>query len=273
MTVARPQLHWSHVRMLLRCGEQYRRRYIEREIIPPGVAAVIGSGAHAGISMALQRKIETGKVGSLEEAQDRASDYVRAEFDRGAYRMTTSERAMGIRACAGNAVDWAVCYTGAHVRWVAPGVAPILVEHPWVLKLAGMPFDLAGRIDVIQKVAGDEHIRDIKTGKRAVDPWSSRQLIVYALARTIQIEQAIEHVVIDNLIRLANGVKVKTTWARVSAQDFQDILLVIERAAEVIDQGLFLPAQLESWWCDPRFCGYYADCPYVRGRAMFSLMR
>lgn len=36
----------SQLDTFTRCGEQFRRRFMEGECIPPGIAARIGSGVH-----------------------------------------------------------------------------------------------------------------------------------------------------------------------------------------------------------------------------------
>jgi hypothetical protein len=47
--------------MFQRCGEQYRRRYLENEIIPPGISARIGSGVHKAAEINFRAKIQTGE--------------------------------------------------------------------------------------------------------------------------------------------------------------------------------------------------------------------
>ena len=42
----KPYLSPSQMGMYCRCGEQYRRRYIEKEIIPPGFALIKGGSVH-----------------------------------------------------------------------------------------------------------------------------------------------------------------------------------------------------------------------------------
>ena len=39
-------IHQSTANTALRCGEQFRRLYIEDERIPPGIAAGRGTGVH-----------------------------------------------------------------------------------------------------------------------------------------------------------------------------------------------------------------------------------
>lgn len=52
----------SQINMLGRCGEQYRRRYIEGEKIPPGIAALVGRGVDDSVTINLQNKIDTGDL-------------------------------------------------------------------------------------------------------------------------------------------------------------------------------------------------------------------
>ena len=50
-------IHQSNLGTALRCGEQFRRRYIEGERIPPGVAAGRGTGVHNANDVNLSQKV------------------------------------------------------------------------------------------------------------------------------------------------------------------------------------------------------------------------
>jgi hypothetical protein len=45
--------------MYAKCGEAWRRRYVQKEIIPPGVAAVKGISLHKGSEYNFTSKLET----------------------------------------------------------------------------------------------------------------------------------------------------------------------------------------------------------------------
>ena len=49
----------SQIDMFSRCGEQYRRRYIEKDRLPPGVAMIRGRGVHEGVAENMRQKRHT----------------------------------------------------------------------------------------------------------------------------------------------------------------------------------------------------------------------
>ena len=75
----KPRLSISAIDCLSRCGEQYRRIYVERERQPPGIALVIGRGVDSSVDVNLQHKIETGELLTLEEVQATRAHLVVAE--------------------------------------------------------------------------------------------------------------------------------------------------------------------------------------------------
>ena len=79
-------IHQSMVGMWLRCGEQFRRRYIENEILPPGIPARRGSAFHKSADTNHKQKISTGEDLPLGDLKDCASDeYKRLIRDEGVF--------------------------------------------------------------------------------------------------------------------------------------------------------------------------------------------
>ena len=67
-------IHQSSLGTALRCGEQFRRRYIEGERVPPGVAAGRGTGVHKANEVNLNQKVITGTDLKLSDLKDAARD-------------------------------------------------------------------------------------------------------------------------------------------------------------------------------------------------------
>ena len=67
------------------CGERVRRRWIEGDIIPPGIAARIGTGLHAGAEINHRAKLNTGVDEPLDVVQDAARDGYVKSLDNGVY--------------------------------------------------------------------------------------------------------------------------------------------------------------------------------------------
>ena len=263
MCTMKPQIHWSHLSMMFRCGEQYRRRYVENEICPPGVALLVGSATHKGVEVNMRCKLESGEAADAAAVADAARDHVVGRWETEGVDLDEEERSRGEGVVRGEAVQTAVDLSLLHYREIAPKIGPTHVERPWVVELKNFHRDLAGRIDLQER----GRIRDTKTFKRTPPAGAaddSDQLTMYALAGSV-LDGAIPELRLDALVKLKVSKAITFSTQR-SAQDLAVLLRRIERFSEALDRGVFLPADQSNWCCDPRYCGYARTCPYHRGR-------
>lgn len=269
---AKPQLHQSHLAMLSRCGEQFRRVYIEGHREPPGVARLIGAVTHQAIKENLQFKIEGKTLSSAD-----VSDLARASFDsiwnEAPLTFTQAEIAEGPDRIKGQAIDTSVALVVAHHRELVPIITPAAggLERPWVIRCDGYPYDLAGTIDIDE----GSRIRDTKTrnknpGQKEAD--TSDQLTIYAMVKKIVDGVDIESVILDCLVK-GDEARVYSYQSTRGMSDFVVAKNRFERAVEVIEKEAFTPASQSDWWCSARFCGFAADgsCPFYRGKKAFSM--
>src|SRR3990167_5757448 len=119
----KPQLHQSGMDMLFKCGEQYYRRYVKGEKIPPGIAAVIGSATHKSIEANLSAKIQGGELLPVEWVQQVARDELEGIW-KGGIKLDKDELAKGMKALKGEAIDTAVALSGLHRTNLAPSLEP-----------------------------------------------------------------------------------------------------------------------------------------------------
>jgi RecB family exonuclease len=256
----RPQLHVSALNMLSKCGEMFRRRYIEGEKIPPGIALIVGTATHKSVETNLRGKIEKKDI-PMAELEAVASDTLNAEWKKG-IALTDEEKELGIKKAKGEAVDKAVKLSRAHAVQIAPGIHPISVERTWSLELAGFSHDLAGTIDIIESST----LRDTKTASKSPnEDTASRsiQLTAYSLAVKVLDGKAPEKVCLDYLVAGKNEVKTISLFSERKEEDYQALFRRIEMAMRVIKSGDFIPTSPDSWNCSPRFCGFYSSCKYV----------
>lgn len=253
--------------LLLKCGEAWRRRYVEGHKIPPGVALVTGKAIHKSAERNLRSKMESGELLAVDAAEDIARDALNAEWDGPDGVLITEPD--NPKQTRGACVDKAVRLSRLHATAVAPALQPTHVEREWALTLPGYPMDLAGTLDVQEGAV----VRDLKTRKVSLpsngsEVDASQQLTAYALA-VYAIDRATLPITvkIDALVDLKVP-KSQTQTSMRNVQDFRELHKRLEVAATAIDKQVFLPARPTDWWCSRAWCGYFDTCPYAARRLL-----
>lgn len=259
----RPHLSPTQLESFVRCPEAYRRSYVEREKLPPGIALLKGKGFHKGAETNMRQKLDS-------HVDLPASDIVAAtvaafETDlRSGYVLDSGETRSHERVI-GEAKDGLAAMAELHATEQAPDYQPVMVEKQVRIELPG-PRDLLAVIDL----ADDrDRVTDFKTGgkrKSQDEADASVQLTVYAGAYKIATGNLPSEVRLDVAVQS----KTKTFRDVVSSQreaaDFQALANRINVVSAAIDTGLFPPTTPGAWWCSARFCGYHATCPFVNPR-------
>jgi hypothetical protein len=258
------------ISMLQRCGEQFRRRYGARfgwadteEIIPPSVSLVIGINTHKTIEKNLTSKIETGALLPTEEIKDTARDLATKSWDEEI--LLDPEEVLAKAQVQADSVDTTISLSVLHHEVLAPTLRPKTIERRWVIQLEGFPYDLGGTWDIQEE---DGVLRDTKTAAKSPtqnDADRSDQLTLYSMASKICENVAPPYMCVDTLVKLKEPKLITFATTRDQAQN-ESLLRRIERAAEVIDGGRFMPANPTDWWCNPRFCGYAPTCKFYNGK-------
>jgi hypothetical protein len=266
--VEKPQLHVSGLEMLSKCGEQFRRVYIERERMPPAVAMIVGTATHKSVARNLESKIKTGLLLSVAEVKDTARDSLASEWESG-IRLDEDEVKEGIKKVKAGAIDKAVTLSALHLTDVAPLLIPTHVERGWVIEMPDFPFNLAGTLDIQE---GSSSVRDTKTaGKTPAKTIAdeSLQLTAYALATKVIDGVAVKSVKLDYLIDNKTPIYTPFISTR-DDDDFKNLLLRIERASKAIEKGVFIPARETDWWCSKKWCGFHGSCPFAKQPKQFA---
>lgn len=271
MPEAKPQLHQSQLDMLAKCGVMYKRRYIDGEIVPPGVALLVGTATHRSVELNLRHKARTGELLPTEEIIDSVRDDFTNRWDQEGVRLDSDEVLRGANAVKGSAIDLSIALATLHATDVAPNIIPISekhVERKFVIELPGYPVDLAGKIDV-QEARGPRDTKTVSKTPSQVDVDCSMQLSMYAAAVHVLDDQPFPiQVTVDSLVKTKTPKAVSLTAQRDEA-DVGRVLRRVERAVEIIESGQFTPAQADgpsAWVCSKRWCGYAETCPFWSGR-------
>src|ERR1700747_456225 len=141
--MTKPYLSPTQLDMYARCPEAYRRRYIEGEIVPPGIAMIQGGTFHRAAARNFEQKIGTHTDLPVADMKELAA----SEFElglAGGYSLTDEEVGEGAGIVIGEAKDQTIDMVEFHARRQAPEYQPILVEEKVRIELAGNTHDLLG---------------------------------------------------------------------------------------------------------------------------------
>ena len=257
----------SALNLLQMCGEAYRRKYIEGQRTTKGTAAAVGIATHKSAEVDLTAKKVEGALLPDEAIPDLASDSFDEAWAADALEVTKEEKQdkEGTRA---KSKDQTLALAGLHHDSLAPELVPEHIEHRMEAKLDGLPFSLMGYADVIEV---DGTIRDLKTRGRtpkATDASEDLGLQWYSLLLHLNEGLLPPSLMLDVLVKTKTPKRV--TVNATPSGDHAPLLERIERAANVIEAGAFLPAQPGHWKCSEKFCEFYDDCVFGR-RARVSV--
>jgi len=174
----KPHVSYSQVNMYLRCGEQYRRRYVEGEIIPPGVAMVQGRAVHRAAQANFEQKQQTHRDLPAREIVEIAAAAFEQDVQAGVW-FSPEEESVGKEKVLGQAKDATVRLAQAHAQHQAPDYQPQAVEQFFRLELPA-PRDVVGVVDLVDQ---EGRVVDLKTTTRRLSQEradKSLQLTLYA---------------------------------------------------------------------------------------------
>ncbi len=258
----KPHRSASQLESYCRCPEAYRRRYLDKDIIPPGIAMLKGTGLHGGAERNFRQKIETREDLPVSEIVEAAVAKFEGELTKGV-TLTDDEESAGPQKTIGSAKDDLVAIAQLHAEKQAPEYQPIMVEKLVRIELASSPCDLLGIIDL-----ADERgiVVDLKTAGRRKsqgDADDSVQLTIYASAYHAVMSRPPAEVRLDSLIKTKTKADRQVLSSHRGEADFIALANRINAVNKGIDAGSFPPATPGAWWCGPRFCGYWQTCAYV----------
>jgi len=260
----KPYISQSRLGMLGKCPEQYRRRYEENEIIPPGVAMARGVGVHGAAKGNFRQKIESHEDLPTQDIIDIAV----SEFDRvlkRGVRFTPEEESRGAEVVIGETRDTTAGLATVFAEEVAPAYQPEMVEQKQRIVLPEAPFDLVAILDLMTT---DGYVVDLKTSSKSpglYDADQSEQLTFYALVYKALKGELPVGVSLEVLVETP-AQKKRYRKALHSTRTIGDLTALVNRinmAVKLIDAGVFIPTNPSNWWCDSRWCGYFNTCKYV----------
>lgn len=267
-----PKEHLSNtqIMMAIRCMEQYRHRYVENQIVPPGISQIKGLCMHEGIKHNNKQKIESKKDLPKNDVIDFSVSAFENIISKNGFILTKEEQDKGKKKVLGTAKDSVAKISEKYIADVAPAIQPILVEQKIVIQIP----KLAEIVTIIDVVDNQNNIIDYKYSSKSKNQSeidNSIQMTLYALAymsyKKMNINNGSINVVLDVIVEGSKNLKYQRLSSQRNFKHFVATQMIIDSVIQNIFQSLktgkFLPNGLGSWACSPKFCGYYMDCKYV----------
>ena len=251
----------SSLGTFVRCSEQWRRRYINREVIPPGIAMHRGKGVHKAVELNNRQKRDSWEDLPLDILQDAARDGVINNVRKESLLIPPGE-ARGFQDIVASGVDAAVRLTKVYRECVAPSIQPVLVEEKVTMDI-GLEVPLLGYLDCFTAAGVVNDTKTSGKSKTQAEIDTSSQLTAYA-GMTQNRMGVWPLVQLDVLVDTKAGKHQRLNSIR-GPRDFEIMVSRISLMLQQIKTGLFPPCDPGSWACSPKWCGYYPTCRYAMG--------
>lgn len=262
--MSKPHLSATQLDLYCKCGEAYRRRYMEGQKIAPGMAAAKGKAFHKGAETNFRQKLETHSDLATTDIVDAAVAAFEAEIENGV-ELAGDDKDRGEAVVIGETKDDLVSVVRVHAIQQAPDYQPVFVEQPFTIELPGSR-DLMGVIDLADDLRRVTDLKSAGKSKSQADADNSVQLTIYAAGHHALTGTPPSAVRLDTIVTT----KTKTYRSVVESDrgtgDFQALAHRVDAVNGAIDAGVFAPATPGAWWCGPKWCGYWNTCPFVNSQ-------
>jgi hypothetical protein len=277
--MTRPHYSVTQMTMLARCPAQYNFRYAQGIIAPPGIAMLVGGGAHGGFEYGMRQKAKTGADTKPDDVRDAAVAAFDTRFTKEGATLAMEEVSRGAKVVVAESRDRVAAMGHYWATVVQPTYTPTdadSVEWEFKIPLDKLGIDFVGRVDLVaDSMTGEPNpgeskiVVDWKTARRSFgrsEAQTSLQLTAYSMAYLKKYKVLPAGVVIDELCERKK--KTERTGPFISYRTILDVQALLNRIVEgrrQIASGIFPPCNPGEWWCSPRWCGYFATgkCPYV----------
>jgi hypothetical protein len=221
---------------------------------------IIGKSVHKGAEKNFKQKIESKSDLKTNEVLDVVSTYYNDNAEEVEQYVDDGRNK---KIAIGEEKDVAISRAKVHIEDFSPTIQPLYVEAKQEIIIPGIDKTFLGYIDLIDYL---ENIRDLKVTtkkKSKLDVDTDMQLTSYSLIYKALTGRDSNSVVFDSLTETKkDGIKVHSVAGQRTNQDYQRLINIIVSVHNCIKSGTFHPALQGSWWCSPKFCGYYRTCKF-----------
>ena len=249
----------SMLGMFLRCPQQFERRYVNREIIPPGISARRGSGVHKAAAHNFIQKVTSLEDEIVSVLTDVARDeYIRLVKDEGVF--IPPDKVGEKEVLLNDGLNATVSLTKCFRENLAPQVQPVIVEERLEVDV-GLGIPIQGTLDL---AAQDNWLVDIKTAEKSKSKGeadNSLQLSLYAGLYYSRIKTWPSKLSLEILVNTKEP-KLQSLETTRGIDEWNNLVMRLRLMLAQIETGLFPPCDPGHWICSPTWCGYYQSCKY-----------
>ena len=247
-------LSYSSVNMYLLCPASWKKRYIDKVVVPTSPNLIFGSAVHA----AIEQYTIANRAGNVVQS---AAEIFAADWPE---RIARENIAWGSDDADSMAASGAALLNTPEVIATIDSLVPLLwhdrlaIEEKVTLRVPGLPIPVVGYVDMI---AADGTACDFKTASRkwAADKAKEETQPLFYLAALNQaglpLDWRFRHYVFVKGAKPTAQVFETVRNAGELFQLFQQIIDVYQ----AIKAGAF-PCNTSSWKCSERWCEYYNMC-------------
>lgn len=242
------------------CPERVRRRWMLGDIIPPGIAARIGTGVHKGAEANHKAKQQTGKDEPLDVIQDAARDGYNEAIKEGVFFPV--EEMPSAKKQVSEGADTVVTLAKLYHESLAPSIMPKMVEETIELFDPEISLPFKGTLDV---ATVDKWMPDIKTSAKRWPEQKAHDSVQGTLYNQLYHSHTGEYpkkLSFEILTKTKTPVHQSIETSR-TPDDWEVLLLRVQQMIASINAGIFQPAEPGHWTCSSRWCGYFWTCKFI----------
>jgi hypothetical protein len=245
--------------MFLRCPQQFERRYVNGEIIPPGISARRGSGVHKAAEINHLQKIASREDLPVDTLQDAARDeYVRLVKDEGVFipRDKVGEK----DKLLADGLDASTKLAKLYREELAPLIQPVIAEDRLSVDV-GLGIPIMGTLDVVDE---EEWLPDLKTADKSKpknEAENSLQLTLYAGLYAQKYRKWPKRLSLEILVNNVTP-KLQTLDTTRGPEHWANLVARLQIMLAQVKTGLFPPCDPGAWICSPQWCGYFWSCKF-----------
>lgn len=260
----RQSVSFSRLQLLARCGEAYRRRYEEGDVIPPMISAIRGTAVHIGSEINFKQKIKTKKDLNESDIVEATVEAFDSTVKNEGVSLTKEEQSIGKRKVIGGMKDRSVYLARIYSKEVAPAHQPIIVETLQKIQIAEN-VDLTIKIDLVND---KKEVVDLKTTtkpRQQIELDNDLQFDVYGLGYLAMTGKHASGFRQEVLLDTKNPKRQTITTQR-TTEDYRVTVNRINAFLHATKTGCYTPTSPLNWWCSNTWCGYWQTCPYVKNK-------